>query len=147
MSATQNFLTTVTGTFNQMTLPIQSGLLYTIKANIPVLLDANSNGFTLGLTFPAARRCSLLGVTFQGAAASAFAQTSINMVNTPATGTNIFVITSGTAAVRPIWLDITLECSGSGNLLFYGQAEVANATAKVVEGGNLIAWQVGPLTL
>jgi hypothetical protein len=144
MTATQNFATTITATFNQMTISITSGTLYRIKATIPVVLDnGNSNGFTLGFIFPAVKKCVIVGVSKQLGAAVAMDSTSVNLTPQGASATQIAVITSGTTVCQPIEWDGYIACTGSGNLMFYGRAETANATAKVLEGGNIIAWNLG----
>jgi hypothetical protein len=136
MSATQNFLTTVTGAFNQMTIPIASGRLYNIKAMIPYALDfANSAGITLGVTFPAARRAY-----FQ----CAFSTPNPVLTAIYAAGIDLAAVTSGTTVMRMFAVDGQLFCSGSGNLIFYAKAELANSTAKILDGGFVVAWNIGP---
>ena len=153
-SATQNFLTTVTQTFNQMTLAIASGQMYRIDAMIPWLLDTATAGITIGLSFPAARRFNFHAKIGPVAAAGGITVlTGIPgavAVTAPASGAGmpIMVITSGTAGVqRMMHLEGQLLCSGSGNLLFYGQAEVSNTTAKVLDGGHVIAWNIASLAI
>ena len=148
MTATQNFTTTVTALFNQMTMPIASGQIYNIRGVLNYTLDnGNSNGITIGLQFPAARRANFQA-GFTAAAVLGPALTNVAMAGTTSgVGTNLAVITSGTNAMRGIFIDGTLLCSGSGHLIFFGAAEVANSTAKVLDGSHLIAWNVMPLAI
>jgi hypothetical protein len=146
-SNTQNFLTTVTQTFNQMTMPVASGQIYRVKATICYALDGNSNGLFVGINFPAARRAAfstrwpgsqlgaetVSGTAFGGATAIA--------------GGELFSVASATALVdRWAEIDGILMASGSGNLLFYGRSEVAGATAKILGGSNIIMWNIGTFT-
>jgi hypothetical protein len=146
-SNTQNFLTTVTQTFNQMTMPVASGQIYRVKATICYALDGNSNGLFVGINFPAARRAAfstrwpgsqlgaetVSGTAFGGATAIA--------------GGELFSVASATALVdRWAEIDGILMASGSGNLMFYGRSEVAGATAKILGGSNIIMWNIGTFT-
>jgi hypothetical protein len=45
--------------------------------------------------------------------------------------------------MRMFAVDGQLFCSGSGNLIFYAKAEVADATAKILDGGQIIVWNMG----
>lgn len=143
MSATQNFLTTITVTFNQMTIPIASGRVYSIRGNIAYALDGNSNGITIGLSFPAARRAYFVA-RMQAAAAGALAAPTLTAIQ--AAG-DLAAFTSGTVAVRYLDFDGMLVCSGSGNFFPYAKAEVANATAKALDGSHVIAWNMGTITV
>jgi hypothetical protein len=143
MSATQNFLTVVTGTFNQMTVDIASGFNYQIQARIPYSLENTSAALTIGLSFPAARRAYFQGF-MQPAGAAALAAPVLTAIQ--AVG-DLAVWTSGTAATRTLVVDGYLLCSGSGKLVFYGKSEAANLTAKVLDGGSIICWNIGAITV
>lgn len=147
MSATQNFTTTVTASFNQMTMPIASGQLYHLKGAINFTLDSGSQGITIGLQFPAARRAKFNGwVPAQVVNPDPPTLTGITMNGTTSgVGTNFGVWTSGTALGRVMMFDGELLCSGSGNLIFFGLSESANTTGKILEGSHVIAWNIGPL--
>lgn len=142
MSATQNFATTVTATFVQMTVGIQSGQVYNFRASIPYMCDAATGGIIIGCNFPAARRVGIKASFSPAAAAAADTLTAVN-----AAGVDIAAITSGTAAPRYIQIEGMLECSGSGRLVFYGKSELANTTARVLDGAHVIAWNIGSMTL
>jgi len=141
LTNTQNFLTTITGTFNSMTVPMASGQAYKIHASIPWTLDGNSNGITLGMSFPAARRAWFSGIVPQAAGVATIA---LSLTAFTAAG-DFFSVTSGTAAARTYVLDGDIICSGSGNFFFYAKAEIANATAKVLEGASIICWNMGTI--
>lgn len=142
MSATQNFLTTITGTFNQMTINIASGQIYQIRALIPYILDLSTAGLTLGLVFPAARR-AYFNCAFVAAAASPGAPALTAITGDLATR-DLAAVTSGTAGIaRFFHVDGTLFCSGSGQFLFYARAETANQTSKIADGGSIVCWNMG----
>ena len=111
-----------------------------IKALIPYLLDTATNGLTLGIGFPAARR-AIFNVSFVAAAANTPTVTTVNFAAGVSSG-DLAAITSGTTVARMIDIDGLLLCSGSGNLIFYGKAEVANSTAKFLDGGSVVAFQI-----
>lgn len=140
-SATQNLLTTVTATINQLVIPLQTGVLYKIAGTVAWTLDGNSNGITIGLSFPAARRAWFTGVISQAAAAAPIAPHLTAIV---AAG-DMMAITSGTALPRYLEIAGEIMLTGTGNLAVYGKSEVANATAKVLDGGSLIAWNMGSI--
>jgi hypothetical protein len=141
MTATQNFATTVTANINALTVPIASGFIYAIRAVIPWSLDSAAGGINIGIaTFPAARYAYFRGHFTQAAAAPALAMQTTGRQSSG----DIMQITSGTAgAIRYLEIAGELLCSGSGNLIFDAKAEVANTTAKVMDGGYVIAWNVG----
>jgi hypothetical protein len=58
------------------------------------------------------------------------------------------LITSGTAGVRR-WMEIQgmLLCSGSGRLMFYGANEGNSGTNRVLDGGTVIIWNTGTVTV
>ncbi len=141
LSATQAFLTTVTQTFNQMTVPIASGQIYRVSMTLPYRFDAAANGMRLGLLFPAARRASFMATMDQGI--SAVAATNVRLVGA---GAELFV-GSGTAVADHIQIDGTLICSGSGNLMVYGRADSAGATGLVLDGASVIVWNIGTLAV
>jgi hypothetical protein len=95
------------------------------------------------MSFPAARRAWFNGIVPQAGGAAAIAPT---LTSFTAAG-DFYVVTSGTAAARTYQLDGDLICSGSGNFFFYAKAEVANATAKVLEGASIICWNMGTVTV
>jgi hypothetical protein len=136
-SGTQQFATTVTATFGQMTIPIASGNVYMIAAVLPYNLDTAASGMRLGLLFPAARRATL-AIYAEVAAVGTFTVTNVS------TSGGSVLITSGTTVTRVIKVDGVLLASGSGNFLFYGGSEVANGTARVLDGASVIAWNLGP---
>jgi hypothetical protein len=137
LSGTQQFTTTVTANFNQMTIPIASGQMYQIRAALPYNFDGNSAGIRIGLLFPAARRANFRAITETAAVGTV----TSNVIT--ASGGSVLV-TSGTTVERNMTIDGVLLCSGSGNLIFYGASEVANLTARVLDGGSVIAWNLGP---
>ena len=139
LSATQNFTTTVTATIAGLSANLTSGQIYQIKAFIPWTLDGNSNGITIGLNFPAARRAY-----FRGSMGTPNQAAFLPIVLTGliATG-DLMVVTTGTVATRYLEIDGTLLLSGSGPLVLHGRAEVANATAKVLDGASLLIWNMG----
>lgn len=139
MSATQNFTTTVTATFSQMTTPLASGFVYSFRAQIPYSCNNGAaNGLTIGLNFPAARRVGIKAQFTPAAATPADAITAQNAANV-----DLAVIISGTTIPRYLNIDGMLLCSGSGNLVFYGKSETANATAQVLDGAHVIVWNMG----
>jgi hypothetical protein len=141
LTATQQVVTTATQTFNQLTVPIPSGQVFDIKFKLPYNLTGSSNGIRIGLLFPAARtaRFGVHSLDLAGAATPLF---SIIKKGGPLS----VLITSGTATAFLI-IDGVLLCSGSGNLIPFIGSEVANATAQVMPGGTVIAWNLGAMTV
>lgn len=140
-SGTQNLLTTVTATINQLVIALQTGTLYKVAGTVAWTLDGNSNGITIGLTFPAARRAWFTGVIAQAAAAAAIAPHLTAIV----TQGDLMAITSGTALPRYLEIAGEIMITAPGNLAVYGKAEISNATAKALDGGALIVWNMGSI--
>jgi len=141
MTTTLQVVTTVTQTFNAMTIALPTGM-YRIQATIPVALGGNSNGMTIGMMFPAVWRCELQIVSTQLGAAIAIAATNIDLGAVAAGSTALAVITSGTVAVRALEIDGYFAMTSTGTLLFYGLAEVANTAGKIMNGANIVAWNI-----
>jgi hypothetical protein len=145
MTATQNFTLNTTATFNAMTVAIASGFVYRVKAAIVYRLDGNSNGINVGISFPAARRAAF-SIAWPGSVLNAqlTAASAVGIATAIPASVDLFQISSGTAGVdRWAEIDGTLLCTGTGKLVFYARAEVAAATAKIMEGSNVIVWQMG----
>jgi hypothetical protein len=121
-----------------MTIPIQAGQVYQIRAVLPYRLDGNSNGIRIGLFFPAARRASF------GVVAQNTVDGGTPMLSTIRASGNSALITSGTTVDSHCIIDGVLLCSGAGNLMFFGASETANATARFMDGGSVIVWNLGP---
>ena len=70
------------------------------------------------------------------------------MLVTPVTvsGSSVLV-TSGTTVEQMMCVEGTLLASGSGNFLFYGASEAANLTARFLDGGQIIVWNLGTATV
>ena len=141
LSGTQQFATTVTATFNQLTIPIASGQVYRVRAILPYRLDSGTSGIRLGLLFPAARRALFLLQGQAGVDAAALQSQVIRV-----SGGSILLAT-GTAVDAWLAVEGVLLCSGSGNLMFFGATELAGATARVQDGGNVTVWNMGPHTV
>lgn len=137
LSATQAFLTTITGTFNQLTIPIASGQMYSIRALLPVTLTGNSNGIRVGILFPAARRSRFTALFPQGGDGIA------PLMSTLRASGNSILVTSATVTTM-ILIEGLLLATGSGNLMFFGASETANVTSMVAMGGHVIVWNLGP---
>lgn len=148
LSATINFLTTVTATFGQMTLPIASGHVYMIDGIFPYLLDAAAYGITLGVNFPAARR-AMFQTSFIAAAVAPGAGVMTMLIGDGVGGVaarTLAVVTSGTTLPRYLVVKGTLLCSGSGNLVWWGAGET-NTTGKFLDGCSVIVWHMGSVTV
>jgi hypothetical protein len=91
------------------------------------------------LLFPAARR-SIFKYTYNDAAGG---PSSVSLQSAGSV-----LITSGTAGVRR-WMEIQgmLLCSGSGRLMFYGANEGNSGTNRVLDGGTVIIWNTGTVTV
>jgi hypothetical protein len=140
LTATNTFLTTVTATFNGMTVPLQSGRVYRVEGQLMFKIDGNSNGIRLGINFPASRRArwNIIAAPLAGGAQAL----------TQITGTVNMLFTSGTTLTQPLTiLDGTLILSGTGNMIFFGASEVANASALVMPGSYVIVYDIGALTV
>jgi hypothetical protein len=136
LTATQEYATIVTATFNGMTVPIASGEAFNIRAVIPYRMDSNSGGIRIGLLFPAARRANFRAITETAAVGTV----TTNVITS--SGGSV-VVTSGTTVERNMTIDGVLLCSGSGNLMFYGGAEAAGLSARVLDGASIVMWHVG----
>jgi len=138
-TATQNFTTAITQTWNQMTIALTTGRVYQIQARIPFMLDSNSGGLRIGLLFPAARRA-----VFKLRADNA-ATGGAEIANTVTVSGGSLNVTSGTTI--PMWaaVDGVLICTTPGNLLWFsGNESGTNTTSKVLEGASIICWDMGP---
>ena len=138
LSAGQVFNNATTATFNQMTIPIASGNVYSIHGVFPFNLLANTNGIRLGLLFPAARRANFSVV-------GPLAGASVIGIGTISLQTNSVLVTSGTAGEnRTLTVDGTLICSGSGYLVPFGANEQASGSNDFLQGSHIIVWNLGP---
>jgi hypothetical protein len=137
LTATQNFISAGTATIVPLLIPLTSNQVYNIHAQIPYLLDAATTGIRIGMNFPSARRATFTVCLTHSLAVGANAVTGI-----PFAGAVDFLITSGTAAPRLCQIDGNLVLSAAGNLVFYAAGESA-ATAKILEGANVIVWNIG----
>jgi hypothetical protein len=127
-----------TGTFNQMTMPIQSGIAYGIRAVIPYKLHNATNGIRVGMLFPAVRNAVISVVADTGAALT---QTFLRQ------GGNSVLVTSGTLSGRNLLFDGHILCSGSGNLMLFSANEGNSGTTVVQEGAYIVVWTLGPMAV
>lgn len=131
------FTTTVTQTFDQLTIPLASGRVYQLRAIFPFQASHATAGVRVGLLFPAAvRAIFVVGYPSSGIGLS---QGIIS-----ASGQSV-LSTTGTAAEMVVTFDGSIVCSGSGNLMFFGATELANTTSRLHSGGSVIVWDVGEL--
>jgi len=143
LSATQQYGNATTATFNQMTMPIASGVAYGFRGVLAYNLDNNSNGIRLGFLFPAARRAAI-GI-ISDALAGPIGTLAYSTVL--GSGANSILFTSGTTVMRTLTIDGALLCSGSGNFMLYGANEGASGTGRFLDGSYLIFWTVGGETV
>lgn len=129
--------TTVTATFAQMTVPIESGHVYQIQGVFPYRLHNATAGFRLGFLFPAVQRAAVIGMVENPLL-------SPQMLQISDTGQSYFV-SSGTSVQRSFTVQGTLLCSGSGNLMVFGLSELSDRTADVLDGASFTVWKLGPV--
>lgn len=142
MSATQLFANTTTATFNQLTMDVPSGVVYSFRAVINYSLDSPTNGIRIGLKFPAARRANFRIIGETAGVGTPLVHTEINVDG----GSVLY--TSGTAnSPRSIAIDGTLLCSASGRLVFFGANELNSGTTRVLDGSHFVAWNIGTHTV
>lgn len=141
MSATQNFLTTVTEQIAGLTMVMGSGA-YKMQAWFPYLLDTATAGITVGIQFPAARRAQGMVVASVAAALTPGVTFVQSLLSTSGVGLQLVAITSGTAVTRFFKVEADFLVSGSGNLLWWARAEVGGSTAKLLDGCEVVLWKI-----
>ena len=141
LTASQDFLTTVTANIGGMTVALGSGV-YQIEAQLVYSLDAGASAMSFGLAFPAVRAANLQWLG-QGAAAVTFGKVQVNVAAQAAGSTNIIAITSGTTVIQVAEVRGIIWVTAPGNLFFNAKSEIANATARVHAGSSIAVWHVG----
>jgi hypothetical protein len=142
LSGTQVRNNQTTGTFNQMTVPLETGVAYNFRAFMPYSLDSPTNGIRIGLLFPAARRAVVV-VNHDALAGP---------VTTPAqtvitAGGQSVLITSGTVADRAMYFEGLLITSATGQLMFFAANELNSGTSQILDGGHIIVWTLGTIAV